>query len=135
EFRVEYQLGSGLFQGNRRYVIDSRDGLQVEVHQLAPDPPQAPPDAWRPVQGIAGLDDVLLPRLVGYASGLSENLQRPFMRNALQFHDVIRVRSKLKGELSQPNVDEEKTIEINRRYLARHHGIFSPEGDADAPDL
>ncbi len=138
EFRVEYQLASALFQGSRRYVIDSRDGLQVEVHELAPDPaadPQTLPDAWHPVQGVAGLDDVLLPRLVGYASGLSENLQRPFMRNALQFHDVIRVRSRLKEELARPHVDERATIEINQRYLARHRGIFSAESDADGPEL
>ena len=119
EFRVEYQLASALFQGNRRYVLDSRNGLQIEVHETAPDPaadPQTLPDAWHLVQGVAGLDDVLLPRLVGYASGLSENLQRPFMRNALQFHDVIRVRSRLKEELARPHVDERATIEINQRY-------------------
>ncbi len=138
EFRVEYQLASALFQGSRRYVIDSRDGLQVEVRESARDPatdPQSPPDAWHPVLGATGLDDVLLPRLVGYASGLSENLQRPFMRNALQFHDVIRVRSRLKEELAQPHVDERATIEINRRYLARHRGIFSAESETDGPEL
>ncbi|WP_425259247.1 AAA family ATPase [Rubrivivax sp. RP6-9] len=138
EFRVEYQLASALFQGSRRYVVDSRNGLQIEVHETAPDPaadPQTPPDAWHPVQGVAGLDDVLLPRLVGYASGLSENLQRPFMRNALQFHDVIRVRSRLKEELARPHVDERATIEINQRYLARHRGVFSAESDVDGPEL
>lgn len=135
EFRVEYQLASGLFQGNRHYVIDSRDGLQIEVHESTPDAPQTPLDAWRRVEIVAGLNDVLLPRLVGYASGLSENLQRPFMKNALQFHDVIRVRSRLKEELARPHVDERATIEINRRYLARHRGIFSEDSDTDGPEL
>ncbi|MET3480305.1 AAA family ATPase [Variovorax atrisoli] len=135
EFRVEYQLSSDFFQGNRRYVIDSRDGLQVEVQELAPAPPQTPPGVWRPVRSVTKLDDVLLPRLVGYASGIAENLQRPFMKNALQFHDVIRVRSRLKEELARPHVDELATIEINQRYLARHRGIFNEERDADGPEL
>ena len=138
EFRVVYQLSSAQFQGRRRYVIDSRGAVQVEVYEAARDvavAPLHPPIVWHPVQGITGLDDVVLPRLVGYASGLSENLQRPFMRNALQFHDVIRVRSRLKKELAQPHVDELRTIEINRRYLTRHRGIFSSEGDADSPEL
>lgn len=136
EFRVAYQLASSLFQGSRRYVIDSRGGVQVEVYESTQDPAvEALPTVWHPVQNTSGLDDVLLPRLVGYASGLSENLQRPFMRNALQFHDVIRVRSRLKEELAQPNVDERRTIEINRKYLARHRGIFYAEGDPNSPDL
>ena len=139
EFRVAYQLASALFQGRRRYEIDSRGGVKVAVYESLPDPsegsPKSLPSAWQPVQGSGGLDNVLLPRLVGYASGLSENLQRPFMRNALQFHDVIRVRSRLKEELAQRNMDEERTIEINRRYLSRHRGIFSAEGNADGPDL
>jgi hypothetical protein len=138
EFRVEYQLASALFQGGRRYVIDSRDGLQVEIRKSALDPAadsENLPDAWHSVQGVTGLGDVLLPRLVGYASGLSENLQRPFMRNALQFHDVIRVRSRLKEELAQPHVDERATIEINRRYLSRHSGIFSAESAFTGSEL
>ncbi|WP_273601425.1 AAA family ATPase [Roseateles albus] len=138
DFRVTYQLSSVLFQGSRRYAIDSRGGIQVEVYESPTNPGVAQlnlPNAWLPVQGIDGLDDVVLPRLVGYASGLSENLQRPFMRNALQFHDVIRVRSRLKEELAQPHVDERRTIEINRRFLTRHRGVFGAEGEADGPEL
>jgi predicted ATPase len=139
DFRVAYQLASTLFQGSRRYVVDSRGGVEVEVYESAQDaalanqPPA--PTVWRQVPGAGGLEEVLLPRLVGYASGLSENLQRPFMRNALQFRDVIRVRSRLKEELAQPNVNEDRTIEINRRYLTRHPGIFSPEDDTNGPEL
>lgn len=138
EFRVAYQLSSARLLGDRRYLIDSRGGVRVEIHESMPDVgadrvPQ--PSAWCPIQGIADRDNVLLPRLVGYASGLSENLQRPFMRNALQFHDVIRVRSRLKEELARPHVDERATIEINQRYLARHRGVFSEESDADGPEL
>lgn len=139
DFRVAYELSSSLFEGCRRYVIDSRNDGMVEVYE----PQQGPivestiaaPSIWQQVHSTAGLDDVLLPRLVGYASGLSENLQRPFMRNALQFHDVIRVRSRLKEELAQPKVNEERTIEINRRFLVRHRGIFYAEDGSSGPDL
>jgi predicted ATPase len=138
DFRVAYQLSSAVFQGSRRYVIDSRGDAHVEIYESVLDQvadPTAQPNAWCPVQGIADRDNVLLPRLVGYASGLSENLQRPFMRNALQFYDVVRVRSRLKEQLAQPNVDERRTIEINRRFLSRHRGIFSEEHDTDGPEL
>lgn len=138
DFCVKYQLSSALFQGSRRYVINSRGSIRVEVYESAPEPAVAPPvqrNAWHQVQGIDGLDNVPLPRVVGYASGLSENLQRPFMRNVLQFHDVIRVRSRLKEELAQPHVDERRTVDINRRYLTRYRGIFSAEGEAESPEL
>lgn len=139
EFRVAYVLTSTRFQAKRRYVIDSRGSLNFTVHESAPLADERTSNihttAWQEITTSNSLQDVLLPRLVGYASGLSENLQRPFMRNALQFHDVIRVRSKLKEELAQLNVDERRTIEINRRYLARHPGVFSPEGDQESPEL
>nr|WP_308609624.1 AAA family ATPase [Massilia aquatica] len=139
DFRVAYELASSVFEGRRRYVIDSRDGIVVEVFRLeqvsALESTPATPPVWSLIPYANGLDDVLLPRLVGYASGLSENLQRPFMRNALQYHDVIRVRSRLKEELAQPDVDEEKTIGINSKYLARYRGIFHAEGETNSPDL
>ena len=76
------------------------------------------------------MEETLLPRIVGYApAGLSENLQRPFLRNAVQFADVIRVRARLKRDLAQPTVDEQATIAINNRYLKRNPGMFSPEGE------
>ncbi|WP_186198172.1 AAA family ATPase [Burkholderia gladioli] len=139
DFRVVYQLKSPRFEEPRRYVIDSRVGMQVEIH--GPDHNPVGPNessasgAWRPLWTGGDLEDVQLPRLVGYASGLSENLQRAFMKNALQFHDVIRARARLKEELAQPNVDEEGTIAINSRYLRRHPGIFSPEHDGDKTNL
>lgn len=139
DFRVAYQLASSMFSGYRRYIIDTRDGIQVEVYEAVPhsavatSPPA--PTGWSAVAGASGLDQILLPRIVGYASGLSENLQRPFMRNALQFHDVIRVRSRLKKELAQPRVDERKTIDINNRYLMRYPGVFSPEYGVDGSEI
>lgn len=137
-FRVKYKLSLADVDESRLYVIDSRGGVRVEVYERELSPEAGEPglhNPWLRTQTLDSLDDVLLPRIVGYASGLSENLQRPFMRNALQFHDVIRVRSRLKEELAQPHVDERATIEINRRYLERHGGIFSKESEADGAEL
>jgi hypothetical protein len=44
--------------------------------------------SWAAAQTCA-LDELMLPRVIGYASELNENLQRPFMRNAVQYFDVM----------------------------------------------
>lgn len=64
-----------------------------------------------------------LPYVVGYSSGLNENLQRSFMKNAAQYYDVIRVRMN-----RQKRLDTAKAIgpraEINQFYLRRYPHIF-----------
>lgn len=75
-----------------------------------------------------------LPRLIGYASGLNANLQRPFMRNAVQYFDVMTVRARRRLELSLPRVDEQKVIEINSRYRQKFEGIFGSTADLDPDD-
>lgn len=64
------------------------------------------------------------PYIVGYSSGLNENLQRSFMKNAVQFFDVMRVRYNRRKALSG-NVDESGVSNINRHYLSRYPHIFS----------
>lgn len=70
------------------------------------------------------LTDLPLPRLIGYASGLNENLQRSFMRNALQYFDVMRTRFRRRIELAQPNIDADDYEQINNKYQRRYSGIF-----------
>lgn len=133
DFRITYEMASSRYEGLRRFVVDTRDGLRIAVNQLADAPHDsvAQPDqgTWRPITAEGTLEELALPRVIGYASGMSENLQRAFMRNALQYFDVIRVRANLKKELAQPNVDEEVTLAINERYLKRNPGIFAAEGE------
>lgn len=132
QFRVTYEMASFRYQGVRRFVVDSRDGCLASIYEQSNQAPANQPPAsedWRQIAyGPTDQVELFLPRVVGYASGMAENLQRPFMRNALQFFDVIRVRSRLKTELAQPKVDEEATLAINERYLRRNPGIFAPEG-------
>lgn len=78
---------------------------------------------WQPEIECA-LEDLPLPRLIGYASGLNENLQRSFMRNALQYFDVMWIRFRRRTELARPNVDADGVERINDWYQRRYPGIF-----------
>ncbi|WP_089138817.1 AAA family ATPase [Vibrio rumoiensis] len=70
------------------------------------------------------IDKIRLPYVVGYASGLNENLQRSFMKNAVQFYEIMRVRHRRRKALE--NVEGGALrAEINRSYLSRYPHIFS----------
>ena len=133
DFRVTYEMASSRYEGLRRFTVDTRDGLHIAVHQLNHQPrdgiAQPAEGVWSEVTADRSLEELTLPRVIGYASGMSENLQRAFMRNALQYFDVVRVRANLKKELAQPKVDEMATLAINERYLRRNPGIFAAEGE------
>lgn len=68
--------------------------------------------------------NIPIPQIVGYASGLNENLQRSFMKNAVQQFEVRRVSAKRQKELSG-KVDEKRRADINQQYVERHPHIFS----------
>lgn len=133
DFRVTYEIASSRYEGLRRFVVDTRSRLRIAVHQLAGKPHDGvvhtAQRTWSEITSDGSLEELVLPRVIGYASGMSENLQRAFMRNALQYFDVIRVRANLKKELAQPKVDEAATLAINERYLKRNPGIFAAEGE------
>jgi hypothetical protein len=70
-------------------------------------------DEWHPIE----FKYLILPTFViGYSSGLNENLQRSFMKNAVQFNDVIRTRMNLRKSLLA-EIDEEERIAINKKFL------------------
>jgi predicted ATPase len=56
------------------------------------------------------------PYLIGYSSGLNENLQRSFMKNAVQFNDVMRTRLNYRKKLIG-NINEEELIAINKKFF------------------
>lgn len=133
DFRVTYEMASSRYEGLRRFTVDTRDRLRIAVHQLADQSHDGVAERtqveWSEATADGSLEEVALPRVIGYASGMSENLQRAFMRNALQYFDVIRIRANLKKELAEPTVDEKMTLAINERYLRRNSGIFAAEGE------
>lgn len=70
-----------------------------------------------------------IPQVVGYASGLNENLQRSFMKNAVQQFEVRRISAKRQKQLSG-EVNEEQRAAINKYYVERYSHIFSPVSGA-----
>jgi predicted ATPase len=68
--------------------------------------------------------NIPIPQVVGYASGLNENLQRSFMKNAVQQFEVRRVSANRQKELSG-KVDEKRRADINQKYVEKYPHIFS----------
>lgn len=69
-------------------------------------------------------DNTVIPsHIVGYSSGLNENLQRSFLKNAVQYFDVMKIRSD-RRKLLAAKLDERGIADINRLYATRYPGIF-----------
>ncbi|WP_371194269.1 AAA family ATPase [Glaciecola sp. SC05] len=147
DFKVKSSLG---FQVSVVYSIFSEDGMSMFNYPLDLIPGLDEPDeqtlkidilhsgqvtlsvkkgdTWKPIP-VEGYQ-FPIPRLVGYSSGLNENLQRSFMKTAVQFFDVMRIRGNRRKELAG-NVDETEVANINKRYLQRNKHIFSAPEDYD----
>lgn len=61
--------------------------------------------------------------IVGYASGLNENLQRAFMKNSLQYFEIKRISAQRQKLLTE-NINEEQISEINQKFLKKYPHIF-----------
>lgn len=61
--------------------------------------------------------------IVGYASGLNENLQRAFMKNSLQYFENKRISAQRQKQLSK-NVNEVQVLRINKKYYKKYPHIF-----------
>ncbi|MBH3463608.1 AAA family ATPase [Pseudomonas carnis] len=138
-FRISYEWSSegSDIERRERYTVELQKDQSIRISKstLIPQPSNmvsTPTTQWLP-ESDCSLANLPLPRLIGYASGLNENLQRPFMRNAVQYFDVMRTRSNRRARLAQPDVDEERLNKINLSYIRRFPGIFGtqPESDID----
>lgn len=85
-------------------------------------------DAWV----NTSTESVQLPYIVGYSSGLNENMQRSFMKNAVQYFEVQRIRQRHRKELAG-DLEEPQYAEVNRKYLKKYPHIFS-SNDSDSSD-
>ena len=89
-----------------------------------------------------GLEQLPLPNVVGYSSGLNENLQRPFLKNANQLFKALKARARYHKEkraldLSYENNrnDSESAfnqfrknkIDLLKRYQRNHPYLFNFE--------
>ncbi|MEY8199968.1 MAG: AAA family ATPase, partial [Colwellia sp.] len=126
EFKVKTGLGRN--EVKLEYVIDldtslnQLDHIRVTIKQSGSIfYEKLTGDNW--VEYISEESEILPRYVVGYSSGLNENLQRSFMKNAVQYYDVIKVRSRYRTLRSQ--VKDVKGVEdLNRKYSANHPGIF-----------
>lgn len=85
-------------------------------------------DEWHVIQ--LGERHFPIPLVVGYASGLNENLQRSFMKNAVQYFEVRRISSQRLKMLSR-EINDEQLVEINKNYLKKYPHIFDPLSEGD----
>lgn len=89
-------------------------------------------DEWHKIE--SGERHFPIPLVVGYASGLNENLQRSFMKNAIQHFEVRRVSAQRHKSLSK-KIDQVQQVEINHRYIKKYPHIFRPlSGEGLAQD-
>ncbi|MCL1095914.1 AAA family ATPase [Shewanella kaireitica] len=72
------------------------------------------------------INSLELPYIIGYSSGLNENLQRSFMKNAVQYFKIMNTRLKRKKELAE-DLNDEQISNINKRFLKKNPHIFEPE--------
>lgn len=104
---------------------------------------------------IQGIEEEILPsQIIGYSSGLNENLQRAFMKNAIQYLDVMNIKRQWEQRLAVINAARnekgkhltEMDIELLERqskeayqllpnspplryfqfYLKNHHCLITP---------
>lgn len=102
-----------------------RDGILVDIKAL----------------GHSGIEEEILPsQIIGYSSGLNENLQRAFMKNTIQYLDVMNVKRQWEQRLAVINearnekgkhlteIDielfEQQFKEAYHYYQARHTALF-----------
>ena len=86
------------------------------------------------------LESLQLPRVIGYSSGLNENLQRSFLKNASQIYKALSVRSRRRKQLMRLQAeyrnrhDEESRDrlpmliqDVNERFLTRYPHLFEED--------
>lgn len=135
QFNLTYEWSGNDREPLKRYTVqlDADQSILVSRSIYIPAAVADENNQWSPKENCL-LADLPLPRLVGYASGLNENLQRSFMRNALQYFEVMRTRSRRRIELAQPTIDADHFEQINHKYRKRFPGIFGAPSANDIDD-
>lgn len=109
-------------------IAISRDGVPVDLHN---------PE-------IEGIEEEILPsHIIGYSSGLNENLQRAFMKNAVQYLDVMNVKRSWEQRLLGINEGRnikgkyltESDIELMDRQCSEAHSYYHKRYPALFPEL
>jgi len=96
-----------------------------------------------------GLEQLPLPHIVGYSSGLNENLQRPFLKNANQLFKALKARARYHKEKLDIDINYETnqsdaesafySFQKNKKYVLskyqrNHPYLFDFEGGGYVDD-
>jgi predicted ATPase len=135
QFNLTYEWSGDDGEPLKRYTVKLEADWSIVVGRsiFIPNADGDGNNRWSPSEDCP-LADLPLPRLIGYASGLNENLQRSFMRNALQYFEVMRMRFRRRIELAQPQIDADHYEQINHKYRKRYPGIFGAPSANDIDD-
>lgn len=79
------------------------------------------------------VEEIELPNyIIGYSSGLNENLQRSFLKNSVQFLDVMRIRALYRKKLNEfiqadTEVKTGAINKLNNDFAKKYPGIYSKD--------
>ncbi|MCB4436986.1 AAA family ATPase [Alteromonas sp. McT4-15] len=136
---IEYQLSrptnhsagsANMVAGSRMAVAEGIHNPKFKVNIQTDGDVKCYIDANETWQKV-GIEELTLPDyIVGYSSGLNENLQRAFLKNAVQYFDVMNTKLKWRKELAG-ELNDTQMVEVNEKYLTRYPHIFdAPTGEA-----
>ncbi|MBT0095962.1 AAA family ATPase [Vibrio alginolyticus] len=128
-YQIKVDVGSNFSRTN--FSSWSFETTEILTYRIVLDIDSKKPKCYRVFDGeydVLDIEQIQLPYVVGYASGLNENLQRSFMKNTVQYFSNMRTRLNRKKELEKAE-DDYSISSINRKFLTRYRHLFKP-GDA-----
>lgn len=76
DFCLIYEMASSRYQGVRRFVLDTRNGIHIAVHELADtihvDNAKPGRRTWRQITAAGVIEELVLPRVIGYPLNLQD---------------------------------------------------------------
>lgn len=87
---------------------------------------------------LSNIADITPDHIVGYSSGLNENLQRSFMKNSLQYFKVMRTKAnflRLQLKKAELELDSDDFKATDKWYKSRHKEIFDIEHVSPGTDI
>ncbi|TKF36141.1 AAA family ATPase [Vibrio kanaloae] len=118
-FELVYEIAKEDLLGN---IYDVKTKFELDKSSCSPKVFQEDEGYWDPIS----IEDAVLPYVVGYSSGLNENLQRSFMKNAVQYFEVQRIRLKYMKEFRAVESGFLRS-EVNQKYIEKYPYAFDTE--------
>ncbi|MGJ8673717.1 AAA family ATPase [Rubritalea sp.] len=137
-FEIFYSITNYIGVTKKYKVVwnDRHLTIFVKITHPDPEPPSYPPDEDFSEIPLEALD--LPNQIIGYSSGLNENLQRPFLKNITHYYDALLFRRRVMLEFqeklnSQETFEDAETLRI--RYKMGFPHLFQNERAYTRPPL